>query len=78
MSKSRCQITFWLPRESAPEARSIAVAGGFNDWDQYSHLLKRLENGEFKLVVEVQAGREYEFRFVIDDTRWENAWNVDR
>jgi 1,4-alpha-glucan branching enzyme len=76
--KSKCHITFWLPREFAPEARCIDVAGSFNGWDQYSHLLNKLKNGEFSLVVEVEAGKEYEFRYFIDETRWENAWNADR
>ena len=76
--QSKCRITFWLPREFAPEARCIAVAGSFNGWNQYSHLLSKLENGELSLVVEVEAGREYEFRFIIDETRWENASNADR
>jgi 1,4-alpha-glucan branching enzyme len=76
--KSKCRITFWLPRDCAPEARSVAVAGSFNGWDPYSHLLNKLDSGDFSLMVEVEAGKEYEFRFLIDETRWENAWNADR
>jgi 1,4-alpha-glucan branching enzyme len=76
--KSTCQITFWLPREFAPEARCVAVAGSFNGWDQYCHLLNKLNDGDFSLMVEVEAGKEHEFRFIIDETRWENAPNADR
>jgi 1,4-alpha-glucan branching enzyme len=76
--KSKCRITFWLPREFAPEACCIAVAGSFNGWDPYSHRLNKLESGDFSLMVEVAAGKEHEFRFIIDESRWENAWNADR
>jgi hypothetical protein len=40
--------------------------------------MKRLENGDFSLALELEAGKEYEFRFVIDGVRWENAWNADK
>jgi 1,4-alpha-glucan branching enzyme len=76
--KSKCHITFCLPREFAPEARCVAVAGSFNGWDPYSHLLNKLDSGDFSLTVEVKAGKEHEFRFIIDEIRWENAPNADR
>ena len=75
---SKCRITFWLPGEFAPGARSIAVAGSFNDWNPRSHLLRKLKNGDYRLVVEVAAGREYQFRFVVDESGWVNATNADR
>jgi hypothetical protein len=40
--------------------------------------MKKLANGDFYIELEVDAGREYEFRFLIDDGRWENAWNADK
>jgi len=76
--KSKCRINFRLPNDFAPGVRCITVAGSFNGWDRYSHPLKKLKNGEFSVVVEVKAGVEYEFRFIIDDVRWENPWNADR
>ena len=76
--KSKCLVTFWLAKEAAPEARCIALAGTFNNWDEKSHLLSKLESGDFALTVELEAGKEHEFRFLIDETRWENAWNADK
>ena len=76
--KSTCWVTFSLPKEAAPAAQSVAVAGSFNNWDLHSHQMTRLENGDFALMVELEPGKEYEFRFVIDDTQWENAWNADK
>jgi 1,4-alpha-glucan branching enzyme len=76
--KKRCRVTFWLPKEAAPEARCVAVAGSFNDWSVSSHRMNKLKNGDFSVEIELEAGREHEFRFVIDETRWENAWNADK
>ncbi len=75
---SACAVTFWLAREAAPEATYVAVAGTFNHWDQHSHLMDRLTSGDFTLSVELESGKEYEFRYLIDGTRWENAWNADK
>ena len=76
--RSKFHVTFWLPNAAAPEARSVTVAGSFNDWNPQSHSLKKLRNGEYSPVVALDAGREHEFRFVIDGARWENAWNADK
>ena len=76
--KTRCQVTFWMPKEAAPEAGGVAVAGSFNDWRIDAHPMKRMKNGDFSLEIELEAGKEHEFRFVIDGVRWENAWNADK
>jgi 1,4-alpha-glucan branching enzyme len=76
--KTQCVVTFWLPKAAAPDAGTVAVAGSFNAWSADGHPMKRLKNGDFSLDVALDAGKEYEFRFVIDGTRWENAWNADR
>jgi 1,4-alpha-glucan branching enzyme len=76
--KTRCRVTFWLPREAAPDATNVAVAGSFNDWSVDRNPLERLENGDFSLELELEAGKESEFRFIIDGSRWENAWNADK
>ena len=76
-SKS-CRICFLVPKEIAAGATSIAVAGTFNNWDQYSHQMEKQKNGDFSLNVVVEAEREYEFRYIIDGIRWENAHNADK
>jgi 1,4-alpha-glucan branching enzyme len=76
--KSICVVTFWLPKEAAPETDHVVVAGTFNNWDQNSHPMKKLGNGDFALEVTLEAGKEHEFRFIIDKIHWENAWNADK
>jgi 1,4-alpha-glucan branching enzyme len=76
--KSKCLVTFWLPKEAAPEARCVTVVGTFNNWDPKLHMMKKLESGDFGLRVELQAGKEYAFRYIIDETCWVNAWDADK
>jgi 1,4-alpha-glucan branching enzyme len=76
--KTRCRVTFWLPQAAAPGATTVAVVGSFNDWSADLHQMVQLANGDFRLELELEAGKEHEFRFLIDGVRWENAWNADR
>jgi 1,4-alpha-glucan branching enzyme len=41
----------WVYREWAPHAESIALIGDFNNWDDSSHLLTSLGNGNWELQV---------------------------
>jgi 1,4-alpha-glucan branching enzyme len=76
--KSKCLVTFWLPKAAAPEARSVSVAGTFNNWNPKLHMMKKLQSGDFGLRVALEAGKEHAFRYIIDEARWVNAWDADK
>lgn len=48
-----------------PQARSVAVAGTFNDWEGNRTPLRLDSEGTWKATVWLPAGR-YEYRFVVD------------
>jgi Carbohydrate-binding module 48 (Isoamylase N-terminal domain) len=73
-----CKATFRLPEEAAPEAREVTIVGDFNNWDRESSHLEKLKNGDFTITLDIDAGREYRFRYLIDGQRWENDWCADR
>jgi hypothetical protein len=73
-SRSSCKVTFSLPREAVKGAERVAVVGEFNGWDAGAHLLNKLRNGSFSAVIELPSGGTYRFRYLIDNTRWENDW----
>jgi hypothetical protein len=77
-SRSGCKVTFRLPRIAAPEAETVSVVGEFNSWDIHATPMKKLKNGDFTITLDLQPGREYQFRYLIDDSVWENDWNADR
>jgi 1,4-alpha-glucan branching enzyme len=76
--KNVCKVTFRLPRIAATEAKNVSIVGEFNDWNIYASPMKRLKNGDYSLTVELEPGREYQFRYLIDETKWENDWNADK
>ncbi|WP_319521834.1 isoamylase early set domain-containing protein [uncultured Desulfosarcina sp.] len=77
-NKERCKVTFRLPKAAAPKAKTIHIVGEFNDWSTVKTPMKRLKSGEFTAVVELAPGRDYQFRYLIDQTFWENDWDADR
>lgn len=76
--KPVCKVTLRVPKEMAPEASQVFVVGEFNDWDKDSTPMQRLKSGDFKTVLELDTGREYQFRYLIDNEQWENDPEADR
>jgi 1,4-alpha-glucan branching enzyme len=69
----KCRVTFELPAEVS--ARTVALAGDFNDWKPAP--LTQRKDGRFSLTVSLNGGTSYRYRYLIDDTRWENDWAAD-
>lgn len=62
-SKPICKITFTVPAKNAKE---VAVVGDFNNWNTEKTHLKKLKNGSFKGVLDLEKNNSYEFRYVVD------------
>ena len=74
-AKSRASVTFTLdPRVGAQTA---AVCGEWNDWSVSADVMRRDAEGGFSLIVDLEAGRAYRFRYLLDGQRWENDWAAD-
>jgi 1,4-alpha-glucan branching enzyme len=73
-----CKVTFRLPRAAAPDANNVSVVGDFNNWSIYAHPMKKLKSGDFTSTLELEPGKEYQFRYLIDESKWENDWNADK
>lgn len=77
-SKSLYKVTFTVPAEAAVETKKIALVGEFNDWNpEEAVALKKQKDGSFKASLELAAG-EYQFRYILDDAKWENDWDADK
>ena len=77
-ARPACQVTFVLPREAAPAAETVCILGEFNNWAQDAHPLKKLKSGDFTGTLELETGRSYRFRYIIDGWKYENDWYADR
>ncbi len=69
-SKPICKVTFRLSATTAAEGRKAALAGDFNAWRIDQTIMKPLKNGDFTVTVDLPVGREYQYRYVIDDRLW--------
>jgi 1,4-alpha-glucan branching enzyme len=77
-NKGQCKVTFRLPKAAAAEAKTVHVVGEFNGWSTVKTPMKRLKSGEFTVIVPLMPGRDYQFRYLIDQISWENDWEADR
>lgn len=73
-----CRVTFRLPKAAAPDAKSVYIVGDFNNWNIHATPMKTLEDGDYTVRLDLDAGKEYQFRYLIDEVKWENDWNADK
>jgi len=73
-----CRVTFRLPKAAAPDAKSVYIVGDFNNWNISANPMKMLENGDYITKLDLETGKEYQFRYLIDESKWENDWNADK
>jgi 1,4-alpha-glucan branching enzyme len=73
-----CKVTFRLPSVAARGAKNVCIVGDFNDWNTRANPMKRLKNGDYEISLKVEPKKEYHFRYLIDDSKWENDWNADK
>jgi 1,4-alpha-glucan branching enzyme len=67
-SRPVCKVTFTLP--DTIEARSVSVVGSFNDWDPDANPLRKQKNRVWRTTVELQPGKVYEFRYLLNGETW--------
>ncbi len=76
MQKTR-KITFSLPAEIVADASSGLLLGEFNNWNkEQGFSLKKSKDGSMKTTVELEAGKSYEYRYLLDGGRWVNDLNA--
>ena len=74
-----CNVTFTVEAQAAKDAETINIAGDFNSWSSTETPLKKSKkDGSFSVKLALEAGREYQFRYLIDGHKWENDWNADK
>jgi 1,4-alpha-glucan branching enzyme len=68
-------VTFEIP--DSVWAERINLVGDFNDWDRDNLPFRRTRGGNWKIEVEIDQGREYHFRYLLDDVHWRYDWHAD-
>lgn len=77
-TKPVCKVTFKLAKDLANSVNQVCLAGDFNNWDVESIPMKKQKNGEFTASVDLEKGREYQFKYIIDGCEWLNELEADK
>ncbi len=67
-----------MPKVAAPDAKSVCIVGDFNNWDIHADPMKKQENEDYVISLDLEQGREYQFRYLIDGLKWENDRDADK
>ena len=70
-SKNICHVTFSLNHE----ANVVAILGDFTEWHPVN--LANLGGNVFEVTIDIPVGRDYHFRYLINNDYWENDHTAD-
>jgi len=77
--KKVCRITFTLPKEICENFDEISVVGDFNNWSPHEHKFsQKNSDGSSSIEIVLQAGNEYQFRYLCDGQTWLNEPEADK
>jgi 1,4-alpha-glucan branching enzyme len=76
-SKPVCKVSFRLDAADAPGANSVQLLGDFNNWDKSTEPMAKLKSNDFTAVLELESGKDYQFRYYIDGSIWKNDPQAD-
>lgn len=77
-SKPICKVTFRIPEDIGKAAETAYVVGEFNNWDFLSTPMKKLKKGAFTATLNLEKGRAYQFRYLLDKRNWQNDGDADK
>jgi len=78
-SRDIYKVTFILAKNEQPDypITTVNLVADFNDWSFTKNPLELLKNGDWKTTVELEPGKKYEFRYLLNNEKWYNEWDAD-
>ena len=76
-AKPVCKVKFSLEGAQFEDATSIVLVGDFNAWQIGETPLKKAKTGGWSVSLDLETGKEYQFRYLIDGDIWENDSQAD-
>lgn len=78
-AKTVKKVTFTLPKEAVVKVKTVALVGDFNNWTiEKGIALTKQKDGSFKTTIDLEGGKEYQYRFLLNGETWENAWDAPK
>jgi 1,4-alpha-glucan branching enzyme len=78
LKNGKVKVEFTLPDAVAAEAETVFLVGDFNNWDESATPMEKLKSGKFKVTVDLEPNRDYQFRYLVNGNQWHNDWEADR
>jgi 1,4-alpha-glucan branching enzyme len=76
-TKNVCRVRFKLHKKVIGPAEKVNLVGDFNNWNESAGAMTKLKNGDFSTVLDLDLERSYQFRYLVDGTRWINDESAD-
>jgi len=76
-SKPVCKVSFKVSKELANGASKVNISGEFNNWSETADEMNALKDGSFSLSLDLESGRSYQFRYLLDGSIWVNDEAAD-
>ncbi len=75
-SKPVCKVTFRVDASETSGAKAVQLLGDFNHWDKSAEPMTALKSNDFTATLELETGKTYQFRYLIDGAVWKNEAQV--
>lgn len=72
-TKDEAEVTFEFKRE---DVKSAMLLGDFNNWQGVEMKFDK-KSQSFKTKIRLIKGEDYHFRYLLNDTEWENDYQAD-
>jgi len=66
----RTRVTFAMPPING--CNCLYLVGKFNEWNESVYRMQLADDGTWSLALELEPGREYEYRYRTDKGVWHN------
>lgn len=76
-TSGKAKVTFSIPTEALGGSKHVHVVGDWNDWEATQNQVLKIGKKDAKAIVELETGRNYQFRYYLGDGKWENDWAAD-
>lgn len=73
-TKDECEVTFSFDANGAKE---VVLVGEFNGWEPIEMKKGKGKNSAFKTKVRLPKDGQFQFRYLIDQSTWENDEAAD-
>ncbi|EPR42417.1 glycoside hydrolase family 13 domain protein [Desulfovibrio sp. X2] len=76
-NKPVCKVTFNIDSGVTKDAKKVFLVGEFNGWKVDSTPMRKLKDGSFTRTLDLDTGRSYQFRYLVDGRDWQNDGQAD-